>query len=137
MQKWYCGKQRAAVKSFKGILRRRSTPCGAISKVCFITMLYYQHVEPLISTVNKLSNALRQNRPELVNCKGVVFHHVTKTQQKWLNIDLKILKSHYRCTRHGVIRSIVPATAKFLNGEIFADEWTVKSHLENIFDIKS
>ena len=91
--------------------------------------------------LNKLKAAVKEKRPELVNCKGVIFHHDNATPQSSLTTRQKLLRlfsevmldprfgSDLAPSDYYLFRSL----QSFLNGKTFNNDKAMKLHLVQFF----
>ena len=87
--------------------------------------------------LNKLNAAVKEKRPELVNCKGVIFHYDNATPHTSLATRQKLLRLGWEVMLHPpyspdlapsdyyIFRSLQNSS----NGKTFNDDEAVKSHL--------
>ncbi|XP_012064523.1 PREDICTED: histone-lysine N-methyltransferase SETMAR-like [Atta cephalotes] len=88
--------------------------------------------------VQKVSDAIAQKHPELINHKGVIFHHDNArphisliTRQKLLQHDWDILlHSPYSPDLAPLDFHLFRSLQNFLNGKTFASEDLIKQHLD-------
>ena len=86
--------------------------------------------------VKKLNATVKEKRPELINCKGIIFHHDNATPQTFLAIRQKLLRLGSEVMLHP---PYTPDLAQFrslqnsLNGKTFNDDEAVKSHSVQFF----
>ena len=87
--------------------------------------------------LNKFNAEVKEKRPELVNCKGVIFHHDNATPHTSLATRQQLLRlgwdvmlhppysPHLAPSDYYLFRSLQTS----LNGKTFNDDEAVKSHL--------
>jgi len=92
----------------------------------------------LCSQLNRLQEAIKEKRPELINRKGVVFHHDNArphtslmTRQKLRELDWEVLMhpSDLAPSDYHLFRSLQNS----LDGKILADKRTAENHLKKFF----
>ena len=90
--------------------------------------------------LQKLSDAIAQKRSELINCKGVVFHHDARphtslvTRQKLLQHDWDVLPyPPYSPDLTPLDFHLFRSLQNSLNGKTFVSEDLIKQHLDKIF----
>ena len=91
--------------------------------------------------LNKLNAAVIEKRPELANCKSVIFHHDNATPLTPLTTRQKIFRLGWETMLHSpYIPDLAPSDyylfrslQNSLNCETFSDDEAVKLHLVQIF----
>jgi len=99
------------------------------------------HIEQL----TKLNNAIQKKRPELINRKGVVFHHNNARPHISLATHLKLRELGWEILMHpSYSPDLAPsdyhlfrALQNFLNSKNFNNDDDVKSHLVQFFADKN
>ena len=94
--------------------------------------------------LNKLNAAIKEKRPELVNCKGVIFHHDNATPQSSLTTRQKLLRLGWEVILHPPYSPDLTPSGYYLfislqnslNGKIFNDDEAVESHMDQFFSDK-
>ena len=88
-----------------------------------------------------MNAAVRKKRPELVNRKGVIFHHDKATPHTSLATCQKLLRLGWEVMLHPTYSpDLAPSNyylfrsfQNSLNGKTFNDDEAVKSHLDQFF----
>ena len=91
--------------------------------------------------LNKLNAAVKEKRPELVNRKGVIFHHDNATPHTSLATRQKLLRLGWEVMLHPPYSPDLAPSDYYLfrslqnslNGKTFNDDEAVKSHLVQFF----
>ena len=94
---------------------------------------------------NKSNVAVKEKRPELVNCKGVIFHQDNVTPHTSLATRQKLLRLAWEVMLHSpYIPDLSPSDyylfrslQNSFNGKTFNDDEAVKSHMVQFFPIKT
>ena len=95
--------------------------------------------------LNKLDAAVKEKRPELVNRKGVIFHHDKATPHTSLVTRQKLLRIGWKVMLHPPYSPDLAPSDYYLfrslqnslNGKTFNDDEAVKSHLVQFFADKN
>ena len=95
--------------------------------------------------LNKLNAAVKEKRPELVNRKGVIFHHDNATPHTSLAIRQKLLRLAWKVMLHPPYSPdhapsnyyLFRSLQNSLNRKTFNDHVAVKSHLVQFLPIKT
>lgn len=92
--------------------------------------------QTLSKQVNKLSNALHQNRPEFENCKGFVTQQIITNEQLQLNLACDVLPHlPYPLNLATSDYYLFRLLQNSLKGKTFADEGAAKMHMEKFLTI--
>ena len=91
--------------------------------------------------LNKLNAGFEEKRPELVNRKGVIFHHNNATPHTSLATRQKSLRLGWEMMLHPPYSSDLAPSDHYLfrslqnplNGKTFNDDEAAKSHLVQLF----
>ena len=94
--------------------------------------------------LNKLNAAVKERRPELVNRKGVIFHHDNTTPHTSLATRQKLLRLGWKVMLHPLCNPDLTPSDYYLfrslqnslNGKTFNDDKAVKLHLFQFFTDK-
>ena len=88
--------------------------------------------------LNELNAAVKEKWPELVNRKGVIFHHDNATPYTSLASRQKLLRFIWEVMLHPPYSpDLAPSDYylfRSLNGKTFNDDEAVKSHLVLVFE---
>ena len=95
--------------------------------------------------LNKLNAVVKEKRPELVNRKGVIFHHDNATPHISLATRQKLLRLDWEAMLHPPNSPDLAPSDYYLfrslqnssNGKTFNGDEAVKSHLVSFFPIKT
>ena len=118
---------------------------GGIGKVWYF-LSCFQGTKRLNSHVycrqlNKLNAVVKEKRPELVNRKGVIFHHDNATPHTSLATRQKLLRLGWKVMLHPPYSPDLAPSDYYLfrllqnssNGKTFNDDEAVESHLVQFF----
>ena len=91
--------------------------------------------------LNKLNAAVKEKRPELMDRKGVIFHHNNATPHTSLATRQKLLRLGWEAMLHSPYNLDLAQSDYYLfrslqnslNGKTFNDDEAVKSHLIQFF----
>ncbi|XP_014482317.1 PREDICTED: histone-lysine N-methyltransferase SETMAR-like [Dinoponera quadriceps] len=95
--------------------------------------------------LDKLNAAIKEKRPELVNRKGVIFHHNNVRPHTSLVTRQKLMELGWELMLHPPYSpDIAPSDyylfrslQNYLDGKTFKDDEAVKSHLDQFLPIKT